>query len=106
MKMQSRQTSRNFATSEEPRSSKTSIKVFTKIDAKITSDSINGIKGKARIRVEQDLDLVLRNLRPKVLGQPQDEVLSTTDNRFMTYKANEDRMILENGIPFRKDYGK
>ena len=58
---------------------KPSIKEFRKIDGNTTSYSMSGIKANARIRVEQDADLILRNLKLKVLGQPHDEVLMTTD---------------------------
>ena len=81
------------------------IKEFTKIDGNATSYSIHRIKANARIRVEQDVDLVLKNLKLKILGQPYDEVLLTTDNRFKHYKANEDRIILKDGLLFRKYYG-
>ena len=63
---------------------------------------MNSIKATARIRVEQDFDLVLRNLKLKILGQPFDEVLIMTDSRYKNYKANEDRIILKDGLPFRK----
>ena len=35
---------------------------------------MNGIKANARIRVEQDVDLVLEYMKLKILGQPYDEV--------------------------------
>ena len=82
-----------------------SIKQFTKIDGNTTSYSIHGIKANARIRVEQDADLVLKNLKLKILGQPHDDVLLTTDSRSKHYKANEDLIILEDGLLFRKYYG-
>ena len=40
-----------------------------------------------------------------MLGQPYDEVLLTTDKRFKHYKANEDRIILSDGLFIRKYYG-
>ena len=52
-----------------------SIKEFTKIAGDTTSHSLHGIKANARIRVEQDADLVLINLKLKILGQPYDDVL-------------------------------
>ena len=61
-----------------------------------------GIKANARIRVEQDVDLVLKNMKLKILGQPYDEVLIMTDSRYKNYKANEDRIILKDGPLFRK----
>ena len=41
-----------------------------------------------------------------MLCQPYDDVLLTTDIRFKHYKANEDRIILKNGLLIRKYYGK
>ena len=90
---------------QEPSSMKPSIKEFTKIDGNPTSYSIIKIKASARIRVEQDADLVLKNLKLKILGQPYDDVLLTTDRRFKHYKANEDRIFLKDGILFREYYG-
>ena len=79
---------------------------FTKIDGNTTSYSLHGIKANARKRVEQDADLVLKNLKLKILGQPHDDVLlTTTDRRFKHYKANEDRIILKEGLLFREYYG-
>ena len=83
---------------------KPSIKEFRKIDRN-TSYSINGIKAKARIRVKQDADLVLKNLKLKILGQPHDIVLLTPDRRFKHLNANEARIIVKDGILFWKYYG-
>ena len=69
-KEQSRQNAKQWAANEESPALKTSVKVFTKIDGNTTSYSINGIKAIARIRVEQDVDLVLKNKKLKILGQP------------------------------------
>ena len=66
---------------------------------------MNGIKANARIRVEQDVDLVLKNKKLEILGQPQDELLMVTDSRYKNYKANKDRIILKEGILCRKDFG-
>ena len=81
------------------------MKEFTKLDGNTTSYSMNGIKATARIRVEQDVDLVLKNLKLKILGQPFDEVLIMTDSRYKNYKANEDRIILKDGLLYRKYFG-
>ena len=62
---------------------------------------MNGIKANARIRVEQDVDLVLKNLKLKNSGQPYDEVLIMTDSRYKNYKANEDRIYLKESLLFR-----
>ena len=66
---------------------------------------MNGIKANARIRAKQDVDLVLKNMKFKVLGQPYDEVLIMTDSRYKNYKANEDRIFLKDGLLFRNYFG-
>ena len=91
---------------QEPSSIKPSMKEFTNIDGNTTKYSINGIKANARIRVDQDANLVLKNLKFKILGQPHDDVLLTTDTHFKHYKANEDRNNLKDGLLFRNYYGR
>ena len=104
-KQQSREKAAEWVVNQEPSSIKPSIKEFTKIDGNTTSYSIHGIQANARIRVEQDADLVLKNLKLEILGQPHVEVLLTMDSRFKHYKANEDRIILKDGLLLRKYYG-
>ena len=104
-KKQSQKNAAEWVANQELSSLKPSIKEFTKIDGNTTSYSINGIKASARIRVEQDADLVFKNLKLKILGQPHDDVLLATDRRYKHYKANEDRIILKDGLLFRKYYG-
>ena len=97
-KEHSRQKAVEWVANQEPSSIKPSINEFTKNDGNTTAYSLHGIKAKARIRVEQDADLVLKNLKLKTLGQPYDNVLLTADRRFKHYKANEDRIILKDGF--------
>ena len=104
-KEQSRQNAKHWAANEESHALKTSVKEFTKIDGNTTSYSINGIKANARIRVEQDVDLELKNMKLKILGQPYDEVLIVTDSRYKNYKANEDRLFLKDRLLYRKYFG-
>ena len=66
---------------------------------------MNGIKANARIRTEQDIDIVLKNMKLKILGQPHDDVLMMTDSRYKNYKAHVDRTILKDGLLFRKYFG-
>ena len=66
---------------------------------------MNGIKANARIQVEQDVDLMLKNIKLKILDQPHDEVLMMTDSRYKKYKANEHRIIPKVGLLFRKYFG-
>ena len=93
------------AEEEDPSSMKPSIKKITKIDENTMSYSIVEIKANAQIRVEQDVDLVLKNRNLKSVGQPYDEVLLTTDKRFKHYKAKENPTILTDELFFRKCYG-
>ena len=104
-KEQSRQDAKQWAANEGLLDLKSSVKEFTKLDGNNTSYSMNGIKATARIRVEQDVDLVLKNLKLKFLGQPFDEVLIMTDLRYKNYKANEERIILKDGLLYRKYFG-
>ena len=104
-KEQSQKMAAEWVVNQEPSSMNPSIKEFTKIDGNTLSYSIHGIKANARIRVEQDADLVLKNLKLKILGQPNDDVLLTTDRQFKHYKAKEDRIILKDCLLFRKNYG-
>ena len=69
------------------------------------SYSKHAVKEKARIGLEQDVDIILKTLNLKTLGQPHDEVLLTTDKRFQHYKANGDRIILKEELLYRKYYG-
>ena len=91
-KEQLRQNAKQWAANEESPVLKTSVKEFTKFDGNTTSYSMNGNKANARIRVEQDVHLVLKNMKLKI--QPYDEVLMITDSRYENYKANGDRINL------------
>ena len=104
-KEQLRQNAKQWAANEESPALKTSVKAFTKIDGNTTSYSMNGIEANARILAEQDVDLVLKNMRVKFLGQPYDEVLMIADSRYKIYKANDDRIIPKDGLLFRKYFG-
>ena len=104
-KKQSRKKAAEWVANQEPSSMKPSIKEFTKIGGNTTAYSLHGIRANARIQVEQDADLVLKNLKLKLFGQPHDDVLLTTDRRFKHYKANEDRIILKDGLVLRKYFG-
>ena len=90
---------------ELPPALKTSVREFTINEVNTTSYSINGIKANSRTRVEQYVNLVLKNMKLKVLGQPYDEVLMITYTRYKNQKANEDRIILKDGLLFRKYFG-
>ena len=66
---------------------------------------MNRIKAHARMRLEQEVDLVLKIMKLKVVGQPLDEMLMMTDSRYTHYKACDDRIILKDGLLFKKYFG-
>ena len=101
-KEQSKQNAKQWALNEESPVLKTSVNEFTKIDRNTTSYSMNRNKANAGIRVEQEVDFMLKNMKLKILGQPHDEVLMITDSRYKNYNANEDRIILKDVLLFRK----
>ena len=78
-KKQPRKKATEWVAHEEPSSRKPNKKEFSKIDGNTTSYSIHGIKPNARIRVKQDIDLVLKNLELKIISQ-----LLTTDDSSTT----------------------
>ena len=104
-KEQSRQKAEQFAATEESSALNRSVKEFTKINGNTTSYSINGIEESAKIRVEQNVGVVLKNMKLKLLSQPHDEVLMMTDSQYKNYKANEDRLNLKDGLLFKKYFG-
>ena len=68
-KEQSRKDAKEWVANEEPSSLKANVEEFKKIDRNTTSYSMNGIKGNAQIRMEQDVDLIMKNLKLKTVGQ-------------------------------------
>ena len=104
-KQQYRQKTAEWVVNQEPSSMKPIIKEITKIDGNTTSYSLHGIKANAQLRVKQDADLVLKDLKLRILGQPHDDVILTMDRRYKHYKTNEDRIILKDGLLFRTYYG-
>ena len=104
-KRESLEKATKLVANQEPYSMKPSFKEFTKLDGNTTSSSINGFKANARRRIEQDSDLVLKNLKLNILGHLHDDMLSTMDRRFKNYKENDDSIILKDCLLFRKYYG-
>ena len=95
-----------WVANEEPPELKTNVEELTKTDGNTTSYSRIGIMANARIRVKQDVDVVLKNIKLKNLGKPHDEEPFTTDPLYKHCKSNEDRIFLEDGILFRKSLEK
>ena len=81
-KKQSKEIAKKWAANEGSSALKMNVEEFTEIDGNTTWYSMNEIKAKARIRVEQDVDLVLKKMKLKILGQPHDEMLMVIDSRY------------------------
>ena len=90
---------------EGPSSLRTIVIEITKIDGNTTSYSLSRIRTNARIRVDQEVDLVLKNMKLKTPGKPHDEILMMTDSRYKPYKANEDRILHKDGLLFKNYFG-
>ena len=78
-KERSRQNAKQWAVNEESFALERSVKEFTKIDGSTTSYSMKGIKANAWIPAETDVDLLLKKMKLKILGQLHDEVVMLTD---------------------------
>ena len=104
-KEQSKQNANQWAMNEKSPVLETSVKELTMIDGNTTSYSMNGIKANARLRVEQNVEPVLKNMNLKILDLSHDEILLVTDSRYKNYKANEDRIIPKDGLLFRNYFG-
>ena len=63
-----RQNAKQSVANEEPPALKTSVKQSTHINWNTMSYSMNGIEANARMRVEENVDIVLRKLKLKILG--------------------------------------
>ena len=105
-KEQSWQGAKEWVANEQPSTLNTSVKEFTEIDGNTTSYSMKGTKANGRLRVGEDIDLVLEKLKPKLLNQLNDKLLLTTDRRYKHYKSNKNRIILKDRLLFRKYYRK
>ena len=104
-KEHSGQVGKQWVANEKPPLLKTRVKDFAKIDGNTTSYCIKGNKANARIRIEQDVNPVLKNLKLPILVQPHDKVLIATNQRYKHCQGNENRIIHINGLLFRKFYG-
>ena len=101
-KQQSRQNANQWAVHEESPALRTNVEKFRNIDGNTTSYTMIAVKANEKKRVEQDVDLVLKNKKLKIIGQPRDEILIMTDSRYKNCKAKENRIFLKDGLLFRK----
>ena len=69
------------------------------------SYTFRAVKEDARIRVEQDRDIVLKTIKRKLIYEEYDKHLLQTDPRAKRLIGHEDRLIVKNGILMRKNLG-
>ena len=102
--LQKEQTRQN-ARDEETTKIKLSIKETTPIPIKKASYTFGAIKEDARIRVEQDSDLVFKAIKRKLICEEHDKHLLQTDPKAKRLLVHENRLIVKDGILMRKYYG-
>ena len=84
---------------------KLSIKETTPIPINKVSYTFGAIKEDARIRVEQDSDLVFKAIKRKLICEEYDKHLLQTDPKAKRLLVHENRLIVKDGILMRKYYG-
>ena len=100
-KKQARQNARD----EETTKIKLSIKETTPIPINKASYTFGAIKEEARIRVEQDSDLVFKAIKRKLICEEHDKHLLQTDPKAKRLLVHENRLIVKDGVLMRKYYG-
>ena len=100
-KEQARQNARD----EETPKIKLSIKETTPIPINKASYTFGAIKEDARIRVEQDSDLVFKTIKRKLICEEYDKHLLQTDPKAKRLLVHENRLIVKDGVLMRKYYG-
>ena len=100
-KEQARQNARD----EEMTKIKLSIKKTTPIPINKASYTFGAIKEDARIRVEQDSDLVFKAIKRKLICEEYDKHLLQTNPKAKLLLVHESRLLVKDGILMRKYYG-
>ena len=78
---------------------------YTRLEVKTVNYDPSNIKPDAKIRVEQDNDKILRNLKLMILKEQYDEQLLKTTIRGQKYCQNIDRIIIKDGLLIRRYFG-
>ena len=100
-KEQARQNARDGGTPKI----KLAIKETTPIPKNKASYTFGAIKEDARIRVEQDSNLVFKAIKKKLICEEYDKHLLQTDPTAKRLLLHENRLIVKDGILMRKYYG-
>ena len=102
-----KQNTRNQAqieTHNDPENDVSELQQFHKPTSELISCSSGHFKDNARIRLEQNNDIVLRNLRAKIEGEPFDENELASDFRYQHYLQNITRIEIKHEVLTRKYY--
>ena len=102
-----KQNTRNQAQNEphnDPENDVSELQQFHKPTSGLISCSSAHFKDNARIRLEQNNDIVLRNLRAKIEGEPFDENELASDFRYQHYLQNITRIEIKHEVLTRKYY--
>ena len=102
-----KQNTRNQAQNEthnDPENDVSELQQFHKPTSGLISCSSGHFKDNARIRLEQNNDIVLRNLRAKIEGEPFDENELASDFRYQHYLQNITRIEIKHEVLTRKYY--
>ena len=96
---------RQNAHDEAPAKIKMAIQETTPIPINKASYTFGAIKEDARIRVEQDSNLVFKAIERKLICEEYDKHLLQTDPTAKRLLVHENRLIVKDGILMRKYYG-
>ena len=91
-------------THNEPENTVSELQQFHKPTSGLISCSLGYFKDNARIRLEQNNDIVLRNLREKLEENAFDENELASDYRYQHYLKNITRIETKQEVLTRKDY--
>ena len=91
-------------THNEPENNVTELQHFHKPTSGLNTCSEGYFRDNARIRLEQNNDTVLRNLRAKIEGNPFDENDLASDYRYHHYLQNITRIEIKQEVLTRKYY--
>ena len=91
-------------THNEPENNVTELQHFHKPTSGLNTCSEGYFRDNARIRLEQNNDIVLRNLRAKIEGNPFDENDLASDYRYHHYLQNITRIEIKQEVLTRKYY--
>ena len=91
-------------THNDPENEVAELQQFHKPTSRLISVSSGYFKDNARIRLEQKIDIVFRNLRAKIEGNPIDEIELASNYRYQHYLQNKTRIEIKQEVLTQKFY--